>query len=111
MLPALSISKVCPRVLCSLTSVKLSLNGAESKLLKPATEYILGRKDKALRLNHKQISHDHLSFTVGEYSEKDSVSSSGGGRVLYILMCLAGKSRVQAQSGVTQLNIQTSEVM
>ena len=53
-----------------LIDVALSI---ESKLLKPSKTYVLGRKERPLVVNHKSISRDHVSFTVGDYTEEDVV--------------------------------------
>ncbi|KAI0075005.1 hypothetical protein K474DRAFT_1647144 [Panus rudis PR-1116 ss-1] len=43
----------------------------KSKLLMPGKQYMLGRKNRPLVLNHKSVSHDHMSFNVGDYTEED----------------------------------------
>jgi len=48
----------------------------EPKLLKPNTSYTVGRKDRALLLNNKKISHDHCDFVVGPHAVEDVVSST-----------------------------------
>jgi len=35
--------------------------------LKPNTAYTVGRKDRALLINNKKISHDHCDFIVGPH--------------------------------------------
>ncbi|KAK7679065.1 hypothetical protein QCA50_018010 [Cerrena zonata] len=49
-----------------------TLNTRKTKLLKPGKTYVLGRKDRPLLVNHKSISRDHLSFTVGDYTVEDA---------------------------------------
>ena len=46
----------------------------EPKLLKPNTSYTVGRKDRALLLNNKKISHDHCDFVVGPHAVEYVVS-------------------------------------
>jgi hypothetical protein len=47
---------------------------AEAKLLKTGSSYSLGRKERQLTVNHGRVSHDHGAFTVGSYSQEDTVS-------------------------------------
>lgn len=68
---ALLISKVRSR--CTHLQLSVPDDFVESKLLKSGTNYNLGRKDRPLRINHKQVSHDHLALTVGEFTEDDAV--------------------------------------
>lgn len=42
--------------------------------MKPGREYVVGRKDCSLLINHKRVSRKHLVFSVGEYKEEDVVS-------------------------------------
>jgi hypothetical protein len=46
----------------------------ESKLLKTASNYLLGRKDDCgLVINHKKVSKSNGKFIVGSYSQEDMV--------------------------------------
>ncbi|KAF8175759.1 proline-rich protein [Pholiota molesta] len=47
------------------------LDFLKSKLLKPNTSYILGRKERALVINNKRISQDHCEFVVGDHTIDD----------------------------------------
>jgi hypothetical protein len=47
----------------------------EPKLLKPNTSYTVGRKDRALLINNKKISHDHCEFVIGPHLVEDVVST------------------------------------
>ena len=51
------------------------LDCAEEKLLKPNSVYTVGRKNRALVVNNKKVSHDHCRFIVGPHSADDAVSN------------------------------------
>lgn len=53
----------------------LSIGCTESKLLKPNSSYILGRKDRALVINNKRMSQDHCEFVVGDHTIDDTVNT------------------------------------
>ncbi|KAF7346518.1 putative proline-rich protein [Mycena sanguinolenta] len=48
-----------------------ALPADKTKLLKPNTDYVLGRKDVALSIVWKKISRAHGTFSVGKFTGKD----------------------------------------
>jgi len=59
--------------------------------LKSNTTYTVGRKDRALLINNKKISHDHCDFIVGPHLVEDAVRMSP-----FAIVELANESVVQA---------------
>ncbi|KDQ52572.1 hypothetical protein JAAARDRAFT_138401 [Jaapia argillacea MUCL 33604] len=44
---------------------------SKTKLLKTGRQYVIGRKEQLLIVNHKKISRDHVIFIVDSYSSED----------------------------------------
>ncbi|CAL1702805.1 unnamed protein product [Somion occarium] len=84
-----------------------ALNVQKSKLLKPGRTYVLGRKDRALVVNHKSVSRDHLSFTVGAYSEED-VSDPDTKPTLELHNTGSKSRRVEREDQALNVNAQSS---